>query len=98
MLTPAISAPISRESPSQSAAPLTRKHQASAAINRSSGILATKEKKRGSTYRLIAKVMKTSPAPFMNDSKRVPKRGSSRFGCKARKRLPKYPDIREHRE
>ena len=44
MLTPAMSAPISLESPSQSAAPLTRKHQASAAINRSSGTLATKEK------------------------------------------------------
>src|SRR4030095_6259724 len=44
MPTPAMSAPISLESPSQFAAPLTRKHQARTAINRSSGTLATKEK------------------------------------------------------
>ncbi len=87
MLTPAMSAPISRESPSRSAAPLTKKHQARAAINISSGTLAAKENKRGSTYRLKPKVMNTSPAPLTKDSRRVPSRGSWRFGCSARKTI-----------
>src|SRR5258705_13920847 len=76
MLTPAMRAPISRESPSQSAAPLTKKHQARAAINMGAGTVAAKEKKRGSAYRPKANVISTSPAPLTKDSSKEPREGS----------------------
>ena len=49
MLTPAISAPISRESPATEAAAARKKHQARAVTSTSSGALATARNTRGST-------------------------------------------------
>ena len=74
-LTPAISAPISRESPMALAAPAMKKHQPSAVTSTSSGALAMDRNRYGSRYLAMAKPATTRITP-----RRSEPRSGARFG------------------
>ena len=87
MLTPAMRAPISRDRPRRSAAPLTRKHHPTAEIRTSSGRRAAASKTRESTWRLARNATATRTAPPAIDRAIVSTPGSARLGCTAMKRM-----------
>ena len=83
MLRPAMSAPISRDRPRRSAAPLTRKHHPTAEISTSSGRRAAASNTRDSTWRLVRKATATRTAPPAIDQAIVSTPGCARLGCTA---------------
>ena len=80
MAMPAISAPISRESPAALAAAQTMKHHASDPIRTSSGSFATERNSRGSSVLLMTSVTATSSTPLPSEPSSLPNCGFSRFG------------------
>ncbi len=80
MLTPATSAPISRDNPAAFAPALTMKHHASEPMSMSSGSLATDRKSCGRMALLTNRLTATSSAPLTSDPSSVPNCGSSRLG------------------
>ena len=87
--TPAMSAPISRESDSRAASSPTRKHHAMAPTSTSSGRRATLWKSGGSTYRLAAIAAAMSNTTRRNERPSTESANWSRLGCTARKRIAK---------
>src|ERR1700704_7177607 len=78
-LMPAISAPISGDSPMKLATPDRKKHHASPLTRASSGALATERKRKGSTYFERARLPTTISAPFHNEKARGSRSGLVRF-------------------
>src|SRR5881398_271809 len=81
--TPAISAPISRESPMMLAAAERKKHQARAETSTSSGAFATERNRRGSMYRATASDQITSRMPLSSEASSGDRSGLEMFGCTA---------------